>query len=123
MPSGRLSIRAISDWLKPPKRLAVLKGAGHNAFTDLCTPIRAQGGLLQYSGKLPAPDQLLRLGEDGCLPTNLDPELGYRLINHLTVAQLRNVFGIDAAQAQASLEQSYLDQEFPGTLARYTYAP
>lgn len=116
-------VTQVFDWLKPPKRLAVLKGAGHNAFTDLCTPIRAQGGLMQYSGKLPAPDQLLRLGEDGCLPTNLDPEQGYELINHLTVAQLRNVFGIDAAQAQASLEQSYLDQEFPGTLARYTYTP
>ena len=105
------------DWLAPPKRLAVLAKAGHNAFTDICAPIRAQGGLMQYSGKLPAPDNLLRLGEDGCTSANLDTETGYAITNQLTIAQLRYVFGIDATDV--SLSRSWLDTLFPGVLADY----
>ncbi len=115
------NIQRTFDWLAPPKRFAVIANGGHNAFTDLCAPIRAQGGLMQYSGKLPAPDALLERAEDGCTPANIDPQISYRLINQLTVAQLRNVFGIEAPQAAASLERSYLDQLFPGTLAQYEY--
>jgi predicted dienelactone hydrolase len=105
------------DWLAAPKRFVVLKGAGHNAFTDICKPIREGGGLMQYSGKLPAPDNLLRLGEDGCLPENLDPDTGYAVINHMTVAQLRHVFGIDTSDA--SLAPSYVESLFPDAIARY----
>jgi fermentation-respiration switch protein FrsA (DUF1100 family) len=117
------NIEKTFNWLAPPKRFAVIANGGHNAFTDLCAPIRAQGGLMQYSGKLPAPDALLKRAEDGCTPANIDPQVSYDLINQLTVAQLRNVFGIDAAVAAASLEQSYLDEQFPGALARYEYVP
>jgi predicted dienelactone hydrolase len=116
-------IEAAFEWLARPKRFAVIAGAGHNSFTDLCGPIRAQGGLMQYSGRLPVPDGLLRRGEDGCTPANIDPEVAYRLINQLTVAQLRDVFGIDAEVAAVSLEQDWLDELFPGALARYTYEP
>ena len=105
------------DWLAAPKRFLVLKGAGHNAFTDICKPIREGGGLMQYSGKLPAPDNLLRLGEDGCMPENLDPDTGSALINHMTVAQLRHVFGIDTSDA--SLAPSYVESLFPEAIARY----
>ncbi|CAB4557899.1 unannotated protein [freshwater metagenome] len=107
------------DWLAPPKRLAVLAKAGHNAFTDICAPIRAQGGLMQYSGKLPAPDNLLKLGEDGCTNDNLDTATGYAIINQLTIAQLRFVFGID--KTDASLSADYLNSTYPGVLAEYTY--
>jgi predicted dienelactone hydrolase len=117
------NIEAAFDWLAPPKRFAVIAGAGHNSFTDLCGPIRAQGGLMQFSGRLPVPDGLLRRGEDGCTPADIDPEVAYRLIDQLTVAQLRDVFGIDAEVAAASLEQDWLDELFPGALARYTYEP
>ena len=105
------------DWLAPPKRLAVLAKAGHNAFTDICAPIRAQGGLMQYSGKLPAPDNLLRLGEDGCTTANLDTAVGYAITDQLTIAQLRFVFGIDATDV--SLSRQWLDTLFPGALAEY----
>nr|WP_283251081.1 hypothetical protein [Rhabdothermincola salaria] len=117
------SVDLLFDWLAPPKRYAVLAAAGHNAFTDLCAPIRAQGGLTQFAGTLPVPDQLLELGEDGCTEGDLEPELGYRIIDHLTVAQLRDVFGIDAEVAAASLEQAWLEELFPGALARYEYVP
>lgn len=113
------SITTEYDWLKTPKRFLVLKGAGHNAFTDICKPIRAGGGLMQYSGKLPAPDNLLRLGEDGCMPTNLDTDTGYAVINHMTVAQLRHVFGIDSSDA--SLAPSYVESLFPDAIARYDF--
>ena len=111
------SIAREYDWLVAPKRFLVLKGAGHNAFTDICKPIREGGGLMQYSGKLPAPDNLLRLGEDGCTPENLDVDTGYALINHMTVAQLRHVFGIDSSDA--SLAPSYVESLFPDAIARY----
>jgi dienelactone hydrolase len=113
-------VKAEYAWLATPKRLAVIGRAGHNSFTDLCKPIRAQGGLMQYSGKLPAPDELLRLGEDGCTDANLDPDTGYAVINQLTVAQLRYVFGIDTTDA--SLSAAWLNQLFPGVLTTYTYA-
>jgi dienelactone hydrolase len=110
-------------WLAPPKRFAVIAGGGHNAFTDLCAPIRAGGGLMQFSGRIPAPDALLARGEDGCTEANIDPQVAYDLIDQLTVAQLRNVFGIDAPQAAASLERAYLDELFPGALSAYEYVP
>lgn len=107
------------EWLAPPKRLAVLAKAGHNAFTDICAPIREGGGLMQYSGKIPAPDNLLKLGEDGCTSANLDTATGYAIINQLTIAQLRYVFGID--KTDASLSADYLNATYPGVLAEYTY--
>ena len=117
------SVEATFAWLAAPKRFAVVKNAGHNSFTDFCAPIQQLGGLAQFAGQIAVPEQLLILGSDGCLPENLDAEKAYDIIDHLTVAQLRNVFGIDAAQAAASLERSYLDEQFPGALARYEYVP
>jgi len=114
-------ITAEEEWLVPPKRFAVLANTGHNSFTDLCSPIRAQGGLSQFASMLPIPQMLLTLGEDGCTPTNADPETIYRVIDQLTIAQLRYVFGIDATDV--SLSRSWLDDLFPGALATYTYVP
>ena len=115
------SVKAEYQWLKPPKRFAVLAGAGHNAFTDLCAPIRAQGGLTQFAAQLPAIAPLLRLGEDGCTDGYLDPQTGYDVTNHLVVAQLRWVFGIDPTEA--SLAPSYVEGQFPGALLSYDSDP
>ena len=111
-------MQAIYDWLRPPKRLVVLADAGHNAFTDLCGPIRAQGGLMQYSGSIPAPDQMLRLGEDGCIDGYLDPATGHRIVDHLTVAELRWTMGIDTSDA--SLAPAYVESLFPGVVGSYS---
>lgn len=117
------SVERTFEWLAPPKRLAVIANAGHNSFTDVCAPVRAQGGLLQYAGQIPVPEDLLARGDDGCRPENIDPQVAYDVINQLTVAQLREVFDIDGEVATASLEASWLDELFPGALARYTYEP
>ena len=117
------SIERTFEWLAPPKRFAVIADAGHNSFTDICAPVRAQGGLRQYAGQIPVPEELLERGDDGCRPENIDPQVAYDVINQLTVAQLRDVFDIDADVAAASLEETWLEELFPGSLARYEYVP
>jgi predicted dienelactone hydrolase len=115
------NVQAEYAWLPAPKRLAVLVNAGHSTFIDACAPIRAEGGLSQFAESLPVPSELLVSAEDGCLPGMLDPGAALRLIDHLQVAQLRHVFGLD--DNDASLERAYLDRQFPGTLADYRSQP
>lgn len=116
------TVKVEYDWLRAPKKLAVIKNAGHNAFTDLCPPIREQGGLLQYASQLPeAFVGVLRLGEDGCTPASLDPQKGYAYIDHLTVAQLRWVFGLDTSEV--SLAPGFLQATFPDAFGPYFTDP
>ncbi|MCB1005818.1 MAG: dienelactone hydrolase family protein [Acidimicrobiales bacterium] len=105
------TIEQTYDWLDAPKRLVVVANAGHNAFTDLCGPIRAQGGLSKFAEQVPALAPVLQLGEDGCVDGFLPPEQGDALINHLLVAQLRWVFKLDPTDA--SLSPDYLAAQFP----------
>ena len=108
------------DWLDSPKRLAVIADSGHAVFVDPCVPIRDEGGLsgfVEALGLDPADVPLVELGESGCLPDDTDPEQVWGLINHLTVAQLDQVFAIDQDVATASLEPAYLDATFPDLLA------
>ncbi len=107
------------DWLDSPKRLAVIADSGHAVYVDPCVPIRAEGGLSGFVESLGLdPDDVpfVELGENGCLPSDTDPELVWGLIDHLTVAQLNQVFGIDTDVATASLDPDYLDETFPGLL-------
>lgn len=116
-------VEAIFSWLRAPKRLAVIAGSGHAAFVDPCVPIRAAGGLSGFVRALgldPAKVPLVALGENGCLPTDTDPQQVWRLIDHLTVAQLRQVFEIDQDVATASLDPAYLDETFPNLLRSIT---
>jgi len=109
------SVEAQFEWLRSPKRLVVLENAGHNAFTDLCGPIRSQGGLMQYADKLPALVGLFRLGEDGCVDGMTAPEKSEAVVNHTTVAHLRHVFGMDPSEA--SLDVAFLQKTFPAAVA------
>ncbi len=105
------------DWLDGPKRLVVIADSGHAVFVDPCVPIRAEGGLgvfMEGLGLDPTTVPLVELGENGCLPTDTDPELVWGLIDHVTVAQLRETFETDADEATASLDPDYLEQTFPG---------
>ena len=107
------------EWLDSPKRLAVIAGSGHAVFVDPCVPIRDEGGLSSFVENLglnPDDVPLVELGENGCLPSDTDPEQVWGLINHLTVAQLNQVFQIDTDVATASLDDTYLDTTFPGLL-------
>ena len=108
------------DWLDTPKRLAVIADSGHAVFVDPCLPIREEGGLSSFVEGLgldPADVPIVALGEDGCLPEDTDPQEIWPLIDHLTVAQLTEVFGEDPAVGTASLDPTYLDEQFPGLLA------
>ena len=107
------------DWLNSPKRLAVIADSGHAVFVDPCVPIREEGGLgvfIESLGLDPEDVPLVELGENGCLPSDTDPVEVWGLIDHLTVAQLNQVFGIDTDVATASLDPDYLDETFPGLL-------
>ncbi len=107
------------EWLDSPKRLAVIADSGHAVFVDPCREIREEGGLrvfIESLGLDPDDVPLVELGENGCLPGDTDPEDVWGLIDHLTVAQLNQVFGIDTAVATASLEPGHLDATFPGLL-------
>jgi dienelactone hydrolase len=112
-------VEEIYGWLRAPKRLAVIAASGHAVFVDPCVPIRESGGLSAFVEALgldPADVPLVELGENGCLPPDVDPALVWELIDHLTVAQLNEVFEIDRDVATASLDPDYLDERFPGLL-------
>jgi hypothetical protein len=112
-------VTQIFGWLAAPKRLVVIADSGHAVFVDPCVPIRAEGGLSGFVKALgldPATVPLVELGENGCLPTDTDPQLIWGLIDHLTVAELNLVFDLDADVAEASLDRAFLDAAFPGLL-------
>lgn len=84
----------------PPSRFVQIAGAGHLAFTDLCTIAVDQGGIVKLAqtyGVTGASDLLVMLASDGCRPTDLPATQAWPLIDHYVVAHLRAAFGIDAS--------------------------
>jgi len=80
--------------LASPKRLVIVAETGHNSFTDQCPGIRELGGLASLP--LPIPEDLVRLGDDGCTDLEFHAEDSWAIFQHFTVAHLRDAFGIDA---------------------------
>lgn len=110
------SVQATYDWLDAPKRLIEIADSGHAVFVDPCPLIQEEGGLSDFVEALGLdPDNvpLVELGENGCLPEDTPAETVWALIDHVTVAQLNETFGIDAAAAAASLDADYLAETFP----------
>jgi predicted dienelactone hydrolase len=87
--------------LHAPKRLILLRGAGHLVFADLCEIGSSQGGLLSIAAVLhvPVPASLVPLASDGCSAPDLSPPLAWPVIRQAVTAQLRHAFGFDATQA------------------------
>lgn len=85
--------------LRPPKRLVVVEGMGHNGFSDICLPVRSGNDLLGVAERigLSIPERLLELGRNGCEPDSLDIETGWSITQHFTVAALRDGLGIDSS--------------------------
>lgn len=84
-----------------PSLLWLIEGAGHQAFTDLCTFGDGTGiiGLADASGLGPVLDaqpQFRSLGEDGCLPPAVPVEDTFPIIRHAVTAWMRWQAGIDA---------------------------
>lgn len=91
------SSRQLWDTMAKPKYRVEIAGAGHLVFSDICEIGKAQGGIVAIVKRLnlPIPDNLLKLGSDGCDPGSLDPTKAFGSINHLSVAFLRFELGLD----------------------------
>jgi predicted dienelactone hydrolase len=77
--------------MTPPKYLVEIEGAGHLVFSDICL-IGADGGgviAIAESIDLPIPEDLKRLGTDGCGPESTPPADAFPAIDDLSVAFLR----------------------------------
>lgn len=87
--------------MHPPKRLILIKGAGHLVFADICEIGSGQGGLLAIANllKVPIPASLKPLATDGCNAPDLPPTEGWPVTRQATIAQLRHVFGFDSSTA------------------------
>jgi predicted dienelactone hydrolase len=87
-----------------PKRLILVKGAGHLVFADICEVGAGQGGLLAIANalKVPIPASLKPLATDGCLAPDLPPPEGWPVVRQAVTAHLRHVFGFDASNAGLS---------------------
>ncbi|HEY6473210.1 MAG TPA: dienelactone hydrolase family protein [Acidimicrobiales bacterium] len=90
--------------LHAPKRLILVKGAGHLVFADLCEVGAGQGGLLAIANalKVPIPASLKPLATDGCTAPDLPPPDAWPMIRQAVTAQLRHVFGFDHSDAGLS---------------------
>jgi len=95
-----------------PKRLILVKGAGHLVFADICEIGAGQGGLLAIASalKLTIPDSIKPLATDGCNAPDLPVTQGWPVVRQAVTAQLRHVFGFDASAAGLSgLKGAYPD--------------
>jgi predicted dienelactone hydrolase len=114
---------AVYEWLPAPKRYVRVAGTGHVVFTDMCAGVQARAEPQLFSELLGLDARTAREAIDGCMPENTPVDEVHALWNHLDIAQLNWVFGIDGDVAEASLERAYLDRQFPGTIEQYLGEP
>ncbi|MBI4936573.1 MAG: hypothetical protein HY828_22065 [Actinobacteria bacterium] len=96
-----------------PSLLWLIEGAGHLAFSDLCTlggglgiiGVAESNGLTAFLDSTPA---IRSLGSDGCNPPALPVEDTFPIIDHSITSWLRSLFGIDADPV--GLDESVSDQ-------------
>jgi dienelactone hydrolase len=104
------SIVSAYGHLRSPKRLILIRGAGHLVFADLCEVGSGQGGLLAIAAalKVPIPASLKPLATDGCSAPDLSPPLAWPVIRQAVTAQFRHVFGFDhSTKGLAGLASAY----------------
>ena len=107
---------------KTPKRLLVIDDSGHLAPSDLCAIGEGGGGIVKIAldAGLPVPENLQRLGTDGCGPESLPVREAWPVIRHFVAAQMRWAFGIDAQPVGLSQGAS---AAFPAVSFEYEEAP
>ena len=107
--------------MRSPKRLILLRGAGHLVFADLCEVGSSQGGLLSIAAVLhvPVPASLVPLASDGCRPPDLAPPRAWPVIRQAVTAQLRYTFGFDTSTAGLA----GLGAAYPGVVAATRASP
>lgn len=89
---------AVYAGMNDPKYLVKIPDAGHLVFSDICLIGAERGGIVGIAKalKLPIPEQLLRLGSDGCTSDHPPVEQAFPAIDQLSVAFYRDALGIDA---------------------------
>jgi len=107
--------------LPTPKRLIVIKDAGHNVFDDICTIHSGSSSLVgllhALKGSSGGLGQLSVLATDGCFPPDVDPTAAFPLINQAVTAQMRD--GLGLGQPSAGFGPG-LGTAFPGVTATYS---
>lgn len=85
-------LRTFEDIEHDDKRYVSIGGAGHLAFSDICTIGRDRGGVLQIArdSGIEISDLVVTLATDGCRDTDLPAETAWPIIRHLTTATLRS---------------------------------
>ena len=80
-----------------PKRYYTFEGAGHLAFSDICSIGADDGGVLALADAfgIEIPEDLRSLASDGCFPDETPPPDVWPAVNHFTTAHLRAVWGLD----------------------------
>jgi predicted dienelactone hydrolase len=83
--------------MKAPKWLVKVPGAGHLVFSDICLIGKGQGGIVGLARQLNLgiPENLLKLGSDGCGPNYTPVTEDFPAIDQLSVAFLRWALKID----------------------------
>jgi predicted dienelactone hydrolase len=87
--------------LRSPKRLILIRGAGHLVFADICEIGSSKGGLLAVAAAIhvSVPASLVPLATDGCKAPDLSPPKAWPPIRQAVTAQLRHAFGFDVSAA------------------------
>lgn len=100
------------------KRLVLLKGAGHLAFSDICSLGRENGGILQIAldAGVRVPKFLTALAVDGCADGQLFGEKADRVVNAITAATLEETLACSAG-AEAALRN--IGGAYPAEIAGY----
>jgi fermentation-respiration switch protein FrsA (DUF1100 family) len=89
--------------LPSPARAAIVRGAGHLAFTDLCLLGADRGGSLAIARAhgVKIPDMIATLATDGCRPSDAPFATTAPTIRALTIGVLEETLRCDPAKAAA----------------------
>jgi predicted dienelactone hydrolase len=87
----------VYDGMHAPKYLVRIPRAGHLVFSDICLIGRSKGGVIGIvkAIHLPIPDELLKLGSDGCTADHPRVEIAFPAIDQLSVGFFRWALHID----------------------------
>jgi len=91
-------IQTYFDDVVAPKRGVWVEGSGHlTAFSDICEIGKGGGGIVAIAREagLPVPENLARLGEDGCKPPALKASTTWPVTRHFTTALFLYAFKIN----------------------------
>jgi len=101
-----------------PARHVVIEAMGHLGPSDICAIGENGGGVIGIAleAGLPIPDDLVRLGTDGCQEEAIAPEDGWPVINHFVTSQLRWAFGFDDEPVGLSQDA---EEDLPEAVFKY----